>query len=598
MSTLATCNLTVRGGNYVSNLRRLSGLTLGEGAVRVAGRIGQFGRGGQQRDGRGSYAGVDRRARAAVVPPSPREFFLAGLLLLVLAVPFGLIGGRGPLPESFDARALNASLLAMTALLAVVVGSVAVMRWRITGESTSLRVGLAVLMFAFAFAVQLCALVAPGLDEHGGPLVLSAAARAAAIVGLLVAFVASEVDTTLTGRRVTLVTVAVLVVAELVLLAVPTLSASVGATQSLNTATGGPTPVRIASVFGLAVLATLYTFRGLTRQRWLHTWIGLMLFSLALGEGLRIFATSAGDASLTGAAILALCGFAFALNGSARELAAAYSDQRAQLFDSEVRAQTMKSLRRAEQSLREEQHHDARSALFSVQAALRALERHPEVAAGSDGLAQALDAELTRVRDLLAADPAAAISRRFCLEEAINPVTVCHGAAGADVRTEIARGLEAYGQPAVVSEIVDNLVTNAQRHAPGSPIWVTAESVGGIPRVRVDDAGAGVAEADAERIFERGTLGPTGGSGLGLFVARRLARDQGGDLWLEPSRQGGASFVLALASAEHAMGDGATSSDLTMPEKGELGRLVGNGWRAGEDGMPRSGVRHRGRRRG
>src|SRR5262245_36139354 len=96
------------------------------------------------------YIGVDRRARVAP-RPNARSFVLAGAFLVLASLPFALLAGRGQLPDDFDARTLNVALVAMTALLALVVGCVVLMQWRLTGETRSLRIGIAVLLLAVAF---------------------------------------------------------------------------------------------------------------------------------------------------------------------------------------------------------------------------------------------------------------------------------------------------------------------------------------------------------------------------------------------------------------------------------------------------------------
>jgi signal transduction histidine kinase len=71
--------------------------------------------------------------------------------------------------------------------------------------------------------------------------------------------------------------------------------------------------------------------------------------------------------------------------------------------------------------------------------------------------------------------------------------------------------------------------------------------------LRVDDRGPGIAPDDLEWIFERGQRSDTvvdrEGAGLGLHIARRLARDLGGDLWAESRIGGGARFVLTLRAS-------------------------------------------------
>jgi hypothetical protein len=111
-----------------------------------------------------------------------------------------------------------------------------------------------------------------------------------------------------------------------------------------------------------------------------------------------------------------------------------------------------------------------------------------------------------------------------------------------------------------VAEILANLLENAFRYSrPGAGVGlhVTATADGGW-ELCVWDGGAPIASEERERIFEPGERGVSSaelpGSGLGLALARQLARQLGGDLRLERSpaqvAQGlpeqGNAFVLRL----------------------------------------------------
>ena len=68
----------------------------------------------------------------------------------------------------------------------------------------------------------------------------------------------------------------------------------------------------------------------------------------------------------------------------------------------------------------------------------------------------------------------------------------------------------------------------------------------------VADQGRGIAVADQARVFEKfERIDPSepGGSGLGLYIARRLARAMGGDLTVDSAPGAGARFVLSLPAA-------------------------------------------------
>ncbi|MGE4324230.1 MAG: sensor histidine kinase [Sphingobium sp.] len=101
-----------------------------------------------------------------------------------------------------------------------------------------------------------------------------------------------------------------------------------------------------------------------------------------------------------------------------------------------------------------------------------------------------------------------------------------------------------------VLQILVNLTGNAIRYSPeGSDVRLTAEQAGSMARVVVSDQGPGIPAASRERVFEKferlGRDDP-GGSGLGLYISRRLARAMGGDIEIEDSDDQGARFILTL----------------------------------------------------
>lgn len=101
-----------------------------------------------------------------------------------------------------------------------------------------------------------------------------------------------------------------------------------------------------------------------------------------------------------------------------------------------------------------------------------------------------------------------------------------------------------------VLQILINLVTNAIRYSPdGTQVSIEIGSAADLAIIIVEDQGAGVDVADHEKIFDKfERLGRSGdgGSGLGLYISRRLARFMGGDLTISNAEQGGAVFTLTL----------------------------------------------------
>lgn len=95
-----------------------------------------------------------------------------------------------------------------------------------------------------------------------------------------------------------------------------------------------------------------------------------------------------------------------------------------------------------------------------------------------------------------------------------------------------------------------NLFENAQRHGRGARIDASVGAGdGGLARIVVCDAGPGVPEAEAERIFApfyRPSGAATRGSGLGLALVREIARRHGGEVRYLPREGGGSCFEVTL----------------------------------------------------
>ena len=82
-------------------------------------------------------------------------------------------------------------------------------------------------------------------------------------------------------------------------------------------------------------------------------------------------------------------------------------------------------------------------------------------------------------------------------------------------------------------ELLQILLVNASRHAPGAATRIEATREGSMIRVSVTDSGPGVPEQLRDVIFERGAhREDSEGQGLGLSIARRLAHGLGGTLEL------------------------------------------------------------------
>jgi signal transduction histidine kinase len=179
-----------------------------------------------------------------------------------------------------------------------------------------------------------------------------------------------------------------------------------------------------------------------------------------------------------------------------------------------------------------------RDAITSIVRNARAMQRTLETllstarvdATGVPGLGDAHEAALVTVR----ARSRAAERRGLRLE-----MTSAAGSLRAGAATE------------VIEQILAPVIDNGCRHA-SALVRVNLERVNGHVDVVVENDGDEIPAGDRERIFEPGVrldrTGAHGGAGLGLALARRLARTAGGDVECLPS-DAGARFRLRLPAA-------------------------------------------------
>jgi signal transduction histidine kinase len=116
-----------------------------------------------------------------------------------------------------------------------------------------------------------------------------------------------------------------------------------------------------------------------------------------------------------------------------------------------------------------------------------------------------------------------------------------------------------------VYEALANVIDNAIKYAPGSPIRIrTTNPHDGMVQIAVADEGPGIPPEDREAIFERffrgASRGEVEGSGLGLAIAKRAIDRAGGTLRLDSSVARGTTFVIALR-AERAPATPSRTSD-------------------------------------
>jgi two-component system, OmpR family, osmolarity sensor histidine kinase EnvZ len=121
---------------------------------------------------------------------------------------------------------------------------------------------------------------------------------------------------------------------------------------------------------------------------------------------------------------------------------------------------------------------------------------------------------------------------------------------GAEVGVETRGDLDIRVRPMAMKRCVGNLVANAQRHADRVRVSATREAQ--FVSIVVDDDGTGIAPAHREDVFrpfyrlDEARNQDEGGAGLGLAIARDIARSHGGDITLSDSPLGGLRAAVRI----------------------------------------------------
>ena len=109
----------------------------------------------------------------------------------------------------------------------------------------------------------------------------------------------------------------------------------------------------------------------------------------------------------------------------------------------------------------------------------------------------------------------------------------------------------------LVSQVLTNLLDNAVRYSPPSAgISISAEVVREQLRVSVFNEGSHIPDSDVERLFDKfyRVSSQTGGTGLGLAVARGLVEAHHGHMWAENVGRRGVAFIFTLPSPPEEQG--------------------------------------------
>ncbi|MFD0402662.1 ATP-binding protein [Kitasatospora sp. NPDC127121] len=214
--------------------------------------------------------------------------------------------------------------------------------------------------------------------------------------------------------------------------------------------------------------------------------------------------------------------------------------------------------------------HELRSPLAVLRTQLEVADTHPDPAVRAElvhGALQDTDRLQSLATDLLllarldAGGGAEDRPRQRIDLTGLVAATVLGRPAGPHRRTtDLAPVVAVEGIPLWLGRLLTNLLDNADRHAAGAVhVRLAADRARGLAVLDVEDDGPGIPPADRERVFERFTRlddarsRDEGGSGLGLPIARDIARHHGGTLAVTPTPSGARlTATLPLAAVPSA----------------------------------------------
>jgi signal transduction histidine kinase len=274
-------------------------------------------------------------------------------------------------------------------------------------------------------------------------------------------------------------------------------------------------------------MAMVLLVKGIRRRCCLEVFGGLG--SLVVGMVAALVRLDPETAGTPSSALLASVAGLICLYGLLAELEASEHRSLAELLESRREIE-------AEVSRVEDLLHDLRSGLLAIETAIGSFD---------DDIAAPLRAEAARLRRLTLTG--ARTVGLFDVAGSVRNLVDARRATGADVVLRGPQEEAAWGEESEILAIVENLLSNAERHGRSGRIVVEISHDAGGTRVAVSSPGR-LEGGDPEAVVTRGVTTHPEGKGSGLARARLLAVVNGADLRVAPAGTGRTTFVLTLRS--------------------------------------------------
>jgi two-component system sensor histidine kinase KdpD len=238
--------------------------------------------------------------------------------------------------------------------------------------------------------------------------------------------------------------------------------------------------------------------------------------------------------------------------------------ERDRLLRTATEAEVYRQTERVRQTLLAAVSHDLRSPLAAIKASVTDLlyEDVPRDPAERREALEAIDAETERLNALIANLLDMSRIEAGVLRAKLEPVDLSEAVATSvgnvarvwpsqRIVTRLEPGDVVRADPVFLDRVLTNLLDNAARASNGSDVEVRSRCHDGRVTIRVIDHGSGLPEEAREALFhpfyDLDARNPRLGRGLGLAIAKGFVTAMDGEIWVEETPGGGATFAVAVA---------------------------------------------------
>jgi two-component system OmpR family sensor kinase len=312
-------------------------------------------------------------------------------------------------------------------------------------------------------------------------------------------------------------------------------------------------PFQLAVALSMTAVALALAVLAVRQEAWGLWYVALGFAVLGLAKTARVSVAGSPVADLgLGFSTIRLSGVILALWGTLFLMRQALTrlDDEHETHEEELRLAEIRLVRTAERD------HELRSGLAGLASATSLFTTNRPDA---PFLSTVVASEISRLDDLLRAPPGirndAGIAT-YAVAPVLTGLVALRRSSGMDIRLDMDPGLQAVGSSATLAQVITNLVANAARHAPGSPVWISATRRPRQVVICIRDCGPGVPPGRERAVFSPGVHDRCrNGLGLGLTICRDLLSAENGSITIPPAdpKRPGCVAIVELPAGRPAL---------------------------------------------